>query len=198
MTNGSKYREWILTYSPAEINDANKARKALKSRLKSSSFPKLHDERLVTGPRTAYVNFSAQRHRSGDFAGMSITEASKLISAEWRALSESDKKVSLLTCSWQVIAKVCAISSRTYRKAWQIPQDTSKKSKQCTIEMSNTKLPKLLELFLSILSCWCLRCDGDEQWRYAITAQKVVPPAIPESYVVATCFCVHGMQSMEI
>ncbi|KAL8863098.1 MAG: hypothetical protein Q9178_000472 [Gyalolechia marmorata] len=92
MTNDSSYREWILTYSPAEIDDANRARKALKSRLKSSSFPKLHDERLVTHPRTAYVNFTVQRHRSGDFAGMSFTEAAKLIGAEWRALSESDKK----------------------------------------------------------------------------------------------------------
>ncbi|KAL8914661.1 MAG: hypothetical protein Q9172_007045 [Xanthocarpia lactea] len=92
VTNDSNYREWILTHSPAEINDANRARKALKSRLMSSSFPKLHDERLVTGRRTPYINFMVQRHRSGDFAGVSIPEAAKLISAEWRALSESDKK----------------------------------------------------------------------------------------------------------
>ncbi|KAL8903201.1 MAG: hypothetical protein Q9171_007483 [Xanthocarpia ochracea] len=92
VTNDSKYREWILTYSPAEINDANRARKALKSRLKSLAFPKLHDERLVAGPRTPYINFTVQRYRSGDFAGMSIPEAAKLIGAEWRALSESDKK----------------------------------------------------------------------------------------------------------
>ncbi|KAL8766325.1 MAG: hypothetical protein Q9209_006851 [Squamulea sp. 1 TL-2023] len=87
------YREWILSHNPKEIYEANKARRTLKSRLKTPrSWPKLQDERLVTGRRSPYIRFHIQRRRSGDFAGMSIGEAAKLIGAEWRGLSESDKK----------------------------------------------------------------------------------------------------------
>ncbi|KAL8749411.1 MAG: hypothetical protein Q9199_007703 [Rusavskia elegans] len=89
----STYRNWILSHSPIQILEANTARVALKKRSKSPrSWPKLRDERLVTGLRTSFAAFNAQRHRSGDFAGMKLGEAAKLIGAEWRALSENDKK----------------------------------------------------------------------------------------------------------
>ncbi|KAL8776996.1 MAG: hypothetical protein Q9213_008048 [Squamulea squamosa] len=110
-TNDSKYREWILSHSPKEIYEANRARRTLKSRLKTPrSWPKLQDERLVTGRRSPYIRFHIQRRRSGDFAGLTIGEAAKLIGAEWRGLSESDKKVSFLEALWQVIAKADPIT----------------------------------------------------------------------------------------
>lgn len=71
------------------------ARAALKKRSKErKSWPKLHDERLVTRHRGPYIKFTIQRHRSGDFAGIKLPEAGRLIAAEWRELSEDDKKVS--------------------------------------------------------------------------------------------------------
>ncbi|KAL8800390.1 MAG: hypothetical protein Q9200_007257 [Gallowayella weberi] len=91
-TNESKYKEWILSYTPSQIHEANVARRALRSRTSARPWPKLHDERLVTRLQNAYSRFTVQRHRSGDFAGLGIVEASKLIGAEWRALSASDKE----------------------------------------------------------------------------------------------------------
>ncbi|KAL8884337.1 MAG: hypothetical protein Q9215_007588 [Flavoplaca cf. flavocitrina] len=89
----TKYREWILSHSPLKILEANNARAALKKRSKGQrSWPKLHDERLVTRQRGPYIKFSIQRHRSGDFAGIPLGEAGKLIAAEWRELSEDEKK----------------------------------------------------------------------------------------------------------
>ncbi|KAL8993896.1 MAG: hypothetical protein Q9169_006003 [Polycauliona sp. 2 TL-2023] len=89
----SKYREWILTHSPATILDANKARKALRKRSTTKrSWPKLRDERMVSHQQSPFAQFTQGRHRSGDFVGMKLGEASKLISTEWRGLSEEDKK----------------------------------------------------------------------------------------------------------
>ncbi|KAI4106570.1 MAG: hypothetical protein LQ339_003030 [Xanthoria mediterranea] len=87
----STYRNWILSHSPMVILEANAARVALKKRMMSPK-TKLHDERLVKRPRNAFSKFSVQRHLSRDFAGMKLGEAAKLISAEWRAMSENDKK----------------------------------------------------------------------------------------------------------
>ncbi|KAL8812396.1 MAG: hypothetical protein Q9223_007304 [Gallowayella weberi] len=81
-----------FTPEEREIHEANVARRALRSRTSARPWPKLHDERLVTRLQNAYSRFTVQRHRSGDFAGLGIVEASKLIGAEWRALSASDKE----------------------------------------------------------------------------------------------------------
>ncbi|KAL8845989.1 MAG: hypothetical protein Q9221_008883 [Calogaya cf. arnoldii] len=91
-SDNSKYQEWILTYSPTEILAANAARTALKRRKVPGSWNKLRDERLVMRPRTSYLNFRMERHHSGDYAGVKAAEAGKLIGAEWRKLSDSDKK----------------------------------------------------------------------------------------------------------
>ncbi|KAL8733736.1 MAG: hypothetical protein Q9166_001929 [cf. Caloplaca sp. 2 TL-2023] len=93
-TNESKYQEWIRSYTPTQIHEANNARTLLKRRSKSKTtkWAKLRDERLVTRSSGSYIMFHTQRYRSGDFAGMKLPEAAKLIGAEWRELSESDKK----------------------------------------------------------------------------------------------------------
>ncbi|KAL8645957.1 MAG: hypothetical protein Q9226_007065 [Calogaya cf. arnoldii] len=91
-SDNSKYQEWILTYSPAEILEANNARIALRKRKVPGSWKKLRDERLVRRPRTSFMAFRMDRHRSGDFTGVNAIEAGKRIGAEWRELSDSDKK----------------------------------------------------------------------------------------------------------
>ncbi|KAI4248096.1 MAG: hypothetical protein L6R40_001185 [Gallowayella cf. fulva] len=88
----STYQEWIRSHTPTQIHEANKARKLLRSRTSSRSWQKLHDERQVSRLRGGYISFSIQRFRSGDFSGMRVSESSKLIGAEWRGMSESDKK----------------------------------------------------------------------------------------------------------
>ncbi|KAL8728809.1 MAG: hypothetical protein Q9181_005213 [Wetmoreana brouardii] len=91
-TNAARYREWITSHTPSQIHEANNARNLLKRRTKSTSWPKLQDERLVTRLKTPYNLFYTHRYRSGDFAGMKVTEAAKLIGSEWRGLSAGEKQ----------------------------------------------------------------------------------------------------------
>lgn len=47
-------------------------------------------------PVSAYIQFSINRQNSGDFKNIAIAQRAKLIGQEWKALSESDKKVGLI------------------------------------------------------------------------------------------------------
>jgi len=60
----------------------------------TNKYPPLKDDRLVKRPMTQYGQFTKDRHASGDFARMTIAESAKLIAKEWKALSDTDKKVS--------------------------------------------------------------------------------------------------------
>jgi hypothetical protein len=53
---------------------------------------KIHDDRDKRGP-TGYMKFVSERWASGDMKGLTPPESSKLISREWKALNESEKKV---------------------------------------------------------------------------------------------------------
>ncbi|KAL9027098.1 MAG: hypothetical protein Q9196_004331 [Gyalolechia fulgens] len=91
-TNASLYREWIRSYTPVQIVQANVARRVLKRLTKRPrSWPLLKDERLVKRFKTGYEIFYTQRYNSGDFAGMKSTEASKLIGPEWKELNADAK-----------------------------------------------------------------------------------------------------------
>ncbi|KAL8826471.1 MAG: hypothetical protein Q9170_007387 [Blastenia crenularia] len=91
-TNTAAYQAWIRSFTPVQIHEANNARQLLKKRRTKGQWPKLEDERLVKGPKSSYTFFHIQRYRSGDFAGMSVGQAAKLIGTEWRALSAEEKK----------------------------------------------------------------------------------------------------------
>ncbi|KAL8696398.1 MAG: hypothetical protein Q9201_007676 [Fulgogasparrea decipioides] len=90
--NAAQYREWITSHTPSQIHEANNARILLRRRTKGTLWPKLQDERLVTRLKNSYNLFYTQRYRSGDFAGMKVTEAAKLIGSEWRGLSADEKQ----------------------------------------------------------------------------------------------------------
>ncbi|KAL8667400.1 MAG: hypothetical protein Q9202_000616 [Teloschistes flavicans] len=93
VANESEYRKWIQSYSPVQIAEANTARLALrKSSTQGKRWPKLQDERLVTRPRSPYNLFYKQRYLTGDFKGMRVAAAAKLIGAEWREMDASQKK----------------------------------------------------------------------------------------------------------
>ncbi len=99
--NRAQYTAWIRTHTPDQIRIANNARALLRKKLagtlKSKKFPahtgKLHDDRLAKQPITSYICFSKDRWLSGDFKGIKNSEAAKLISKEWKALSAGEKKV---------------------------------------------------------------------------------------------------------
>ncbi|KAI4141036.1 MAG: hypothetical protein LQ341_003628 [Variospora aurantia] len=93
-TNKRQYGEWIRSFTPIQIRQANTARVQLKKKTKAS-WPKLWDERQVKRFRNTYNFFLTARHKSGDFAGVPFVEASKLIGREWKALSADEKKAYL-------------------------------------------------------------------------------------------------------
>ena len=69
---------------------------------------------MVKRPIGAYIEFSKDRHASGDFRNMNIKEAAQLIGKEWKALSEAEKKVScsemeLYECA-QILTMEIAVS----------------------------------------------------------------------------------------
>ncbi|KAH8663117.1 hypothetical protein BGZ60DRAFT_433127 [Tricladium varicosporioides] len=90
--NDAALQKWLSGYTPIEIKTANNARNQL-SKLLNRKYSQLPDERLVRGPTNAYVYFVKDRLASGDLKGISAQESLKLIGAEWKQVSASDKKV---------------------------------------------------------------------------------------------------------
>jgi len=96
----AEYKRWVESHSPEEIHKANAARAVLrreaakdgKGRRALSKWSAIHDERAVKRPINAFTYFSVNRHSSGDFRNISLVDRSKLISQEWKALSEEEKK----------------------------------------------------------------------------------------------------------
>ncbi|KAL8645099.1 MAG: hypothetical protein Q9210_006894 [Variospora velana] len=93
-TNKRQYGEWIRSFTPIQIRQANAARAQLKRKTKAG-WPKLGDERQVKRFRNVYSFFLSARYKSGDLAGVPFVEASKLIGSEWKALSADEKKAYL-------------------------------------------------------------------------------------------------------
>lgn len=96
----AEFKRWVESHTPEEIAIANTARASLRrqeNRKKGtkSKFPVIHDERAVKRGISAYLQFNVNRNASGDFKHIPMVERSKLISQEWKALSEDEKKVSL-------------------------------------------------------------------------------------------------------
>ncbi|EMD61396.1 hypothetical protein COCSADRAFT_230930 [Bipolaris sorokiniana ND90Pr] len=94
----AEFEKWILNYTPQQIRIANLARTQLRKRLadKQKSLPshtsKLHDPRHVKAALNPYALFFRDRHASGDLKGIAAPQASRLIGAEWKSLSESEKQ----------------------------------------------------------------------------------------------------------
>lgn len=62
--------------------------------IKSQQYQRLVDDRVgKSPPRSSYLRFFVERMQSGDFKGIRIPEASKLVANEWKALSDGEKKV---------------------------------------------------------------------------------------------------------
>jgi hypothetical protein len=111
--NESAHKQWILSFTPKQIKEANTARLALNRQSKSSGskkrIPRIQDDRLVRPVTSAYTYFFIERNASGDMNGMKVGEIGGLVGKEWKALSASSKKVSLL----QVSGCVCLLTSST-------------------------------------------------------------------------------------
>ncbi|KAK5168243.1 uncharacterized protein LTR77_006812 [Saxophila tyrrhenica] len=92
------YKRWVESHTPEQIQFANLARNNLRRRLGDAVFQTqkyglIHDERHVKRPASSFAQFNVNRQASGDFKNIAFTERMKLIAQEWKALSESEKKV---------------------------------------------------------------------------------------------------------
>jgi hypothetical protein len=63
--------------------------------VKYGNLREIPDERKVFRPRTAFSQFVKDRIADADFNGIALGQRAKLLAAEWRALSEDEKKVCL-------------------------------------------------------------------------------------------------------
>lgn len=91
---GIAFKQWVETHTPDQIKEANNARKSLRRKLKKSfSYHRIIDSRIPKQPRNAFTQHSMERHLSGDFKGIPVTEAAKLIGKEWQDLPAAGKQV---------------------------------------------------------------------------------------------------------
>ena len=93
--NAAAYDAWVKSHTPLQIKDANTARLTL-SRIGKKTYPAIKDDRLPKTPQSAYIIFVTQRMETLNYEGKSVTEAIKVISAEWTELPQSEKDVSTL------------------------------------------------------------------------------------------------------
>ncbi|KAF2211594.1 hypothetical protein CERZMDRAFT_98475 [Cercospora zeae-maydis SCOH1-5] len=89
----AEYKRWIEAHPPNDIRLANLARAQLRRQFPSqkSKWADLSDERRPKRPISPFLIFNIDRQNSGDFANIKIPERAKLISEEWKALSQSEK-----------------------------------------------------------------------------------------------------------
>lgn len=98
------YKKWISSHTPEQIRQANNARRVLNLRDNKKAaalgepkpavrkYNQIADDRQPKRFSTAFIMFCKDRWASGDLKGVSLPEASKLMSNEWKALSENAKK----------------------------------------------------------------------------------------------------------
>ena len=88
------------SHTPEQIHGANNARSQLRRRKlakpRSSTWSPIQDDRAVKRPASAYIQFTINRHASGDFKNIPLAERARLMAQEWKALAESEKKVCAL------------------------------------------------------------------------------------------------------
>jgi hypothetical protein len=132
----AEYNAWIRSHTPEQIVAANNARSQLRIKLKGkrkaghpAHTAKLIDDRHVKRPAGPYQCFFVERHLSGDLKGIAVTEAAKIIGAEWKALSAGEKKV----CASELFT--CFIADRfrnTRTQVLRTRQGMSAKRPQCS------------------------------------------------------------------
>lgn len=104
--NQAAYSEWVASYTPEQIRKANNARRLLKRKTATADGKKssgrgltpIKDDRQIKRPNSAYFKFGIERRESGDFKGIPLGEAAKLITKEWNELSAGEKKVRAFAC----------------------------------------------------------------------------------------------------
>ncbi|OAQ81624.1 HMG box protein [Purpureocillium lilacinum] len=93
--NKQTRQQWIESYPPEAVYMANVARRRLARRLDKSRVYLIHDDRLPKRAGTPYTLFVKSRFRGASASGGSGASAQdtfRAMSAEWKSMSEADKK----------------------------------------------------------------------------------------------------------
>ncbi|KAF3481493.1 HMG box protein [Arthroderma uncinatum] len=95
-TNQHNLKQWIESHSPLEIKNANGARRKLRRILSLSSRSRIcspiHDDRRVKRPRTAFMIYSLEKQRSGEYDHTGAIERIIEIAQTWKNEPASEKE----------------------------------------------------------------------------------------------------------
>jgi hypothetical protein len=94
LTNNANYKAWVASHPPETILAANIARARLVRKYKSKPLRKITDDRLPKRPATPYALFIRSRWASGDLQYDKISGVFSSLAAEWKVMTESEKKAS--------------------------------------------------------------------------------------------------------
>jgi hypothetical protein len=96
LANEAAYRSWVESHTPDQIRAANAARASLKRKIgkkKTKEFAPIEDPRIPKKPVNVLAAFTKERWASGDMKGISVADASKALTNEWKTLPAAEKKV---------------------------------------------------------------------------------------------------------
>ncbi|KAL3480269.1 hypothetical protein BJX99DRAFT_254859 [Aspergillus californicus] len=89
--NKADFKAWVLSHTPIQILEANKARRTLTRLNGKQRCLTLEDDRLLKKPHSSYIYFFKEKVGENDHPE-TVPEIAKRISTEWNGLSESAKE----------------------------------------------------------------------------------------------------------
>ena len=136
------FKRWVESHTPEQIQQANNARLQLRKKYpkQKTKWAKIPDERVPKRPASPFAVFNTNRQASGDFNGIKLTEAVKLVGQEWKALSSSEKEVCPYSNS-QSDPNLTDVVNRNTRRS---TKTTSSDTHLSTALLSVTHLPVML------------------------------------------------------
>ncbi|KAI5299982.1 hypothetical protein KEM55_000692 [Ascosphaera atra] len=92
IANENNYKRWVDSLEPVQVRDANNARRRLNALAKKTRFRPIHDNRLVTRPRTAFIYFVKDAAANGSFQNGPVVDALRRCAVDWKNLNASQKE----------------------------------------------------------------------------------------------------------
>ncbi|KAJ5243171.1 uncharacterized protein N7469_001498 [Penicillium citrinum] len=88
--NDAAYEEWVKSYTPLQIKEANNARRAL-GRLTGKRVNVIKDDRQVKRPSSAFIQFVKDRPSHIETRNRPVSEIQVETANAWKQLSDSEK-----------------------------------------------------------------------------------------------------------
>ncbi|PYH90631.1 hypothetical protein BO71DRAFT_402010 [Aspergillus ellipticus CBS 707.79] len=82
---------WLESHTPLQIKQANEARRRL-AKIQNKRIALIPDSRRVKFPQSAFFYFVRERRASGGLTGLSIGDASRQMSSQWKEFTAEEKQ----------------------------------------------------------------------------------------------------------